>query len=264
MRSAAVAETAVAGTEPAPGWPALDFTVQGMTCGSCAARVQKVLARQPGVQAAAVNFASGIAQVVPGRGGADRDALIAAVAKINYGLVPLSSPAAGEDDRADAESAAERSWLRRALVVWPLALGTGYLAMFAGSLGQRPGAHWTEFALATPVQFWGGWPVLRRAAPPGRRQGAEQGHPIPGGERAGGCGRWGDRRGGCVGGPRGGPRRGRAAAGAGPRRRRGRARGRRRAGRGGAAGAPGRPSGRGPPLPGFHPGESGGLSRPGR
>jgi cation-transporting ATPase V len=158
-----VAETVLTGT-PAQVLPALDFTVQGMTCGSCAARVQRTLARQPGVRAAEVNFASGIAHVVPGLGGSGQDALIAAVAKINYGLVPLSSPAAGEDDRAGAESAAARSWLLRALAVWPLALAVGYLAMFSGPAGGRPWAHWTEFALATPVQFWGGWPFLREAA----------------------------------------------------------------------------------------------------
>src|SRR5712691_8576893 len=168
MWSPAVSDTLATGTSPAaeaaPALPALDFTVQGMTCGSCAARVQRTLSRQPGVQAAEVNFASGIARVVPGPGGANRDALIAAIAKIDYGLVPLSSPAAGEDDRADAETAAERSWLRRAVVVWPLALATGYLAMFSGSPGDRPQAHWAELALATPIQFWGGWPFLREAA----------------------------------------------------------------------------------------------------
>ena len=155
---------ALAAGEPVPVLPALDFTVQGMTCGSCAARVQKVLGRQPGVETAEVNFASGIAHVVPSPAGVDQDALIAAVTKINYGLVPLSAPGAGEDDRAEDESAAARSWLRRAVVVWPLALAVGYLAMFSGSLGQRPQAHWAELALATPVQFWGGWPFLREAA----------------------------------------------------------------------------------------------------
>jgi cation-transporting ATPase V/Cu+-exporting ATPase len=153
-----------AGERSGPDFAALDFSVRGMTCGSCAVRVQRTLARQPGVRAAEVNFASGIAHVTLGPGAAGPDALIAAVAKIDYELVPLPSPAAGEDDRADADSAAERSWLRRALVVWPLALVTGYLAMFSGPAGDRPWAHWTEFALATPVQFWGGWPFLREAA----------------------------------------------------------------------------------------------------
>ena len=163
MTDTVITPAAVAGKR-ATGLPALDFTVQGMTCGSCAARVQKVLARQPGVAAAEVNFASGIAHVAPGPAGADQEALIAAVAKINYGLVPLSAPGADEDDRADSESAAARSWLRRAIVVWPLALAVGYLAMFSGRTGQQPWAHWAELALATPVQFWGGWPFLREAA----------------------------------------------------------------------------------------------------
>ena len=43
----------------------LDFEVQGMTCGSCAVRVQRVLGRQPGVASAEVNFATGKAQVAP-------------------------------------------------------------------------------------------------------------------------------------------------------------------------------------------------------
>src|SRR5258705_3336056 len=152
-----------------------------MTCGSCAVRVQRTLARQPGVQAAEVNFASGIAHVTLGPGAAGPAALIAAVGKIDYGLVPWPSPAAGEDDRAGADSAAERSWLRRALVVWPLALVTGYLAMFSGPAGDRPWAHWTEFALATPVQFWGGWPFLREAARRARSRAANMDTLIAGG-----------------------------------------------------------------------------------
>jgi len=166
-----VAETVMAGT-PTAVPVTLDFAVQGMTCGSCAARVQRTLARQPGVEAAEVNFASGTALVVARADRADPDALITAVQKIDYRLVALSSGAAGEGDRADAEAAAARSWLRRVLVVWPLAAVVGYLAMLSGSLGQRPWAHWTEFALTTVIQFYGGWPFLREAARRARRRAA--------------------------------------------------------------------------------------------
>lgn len=42
---------------------AADFDVDGMTCGWCAARVQRVLGRQNGVDEARVNFATGRARV---------------------------------------------------------------------------------------------------------------------------------------------------------------------------------------------------------
>ena len=41
----------------------LDLDVGGMTCGSCAARVQRILQKQPGIAAADVNFATGKARV---------------------------------------------------------------------------------------------------------------------------------------------------------------------------------------------------------
>jgi len=50
-------------TPTAPGQ--LDFAVEGMTCGSCAARIQRVLGRQPGVASAEVNFATSKARVAP-------------------------------------------------------------------------------------------------------------------------------------------------------------------------------------------------------
>jgi cation-transporting ATPase V len=140
----------------------IDFGVKGMTCGSCAARVQRVLARQPGVEQAEVNFATGRAHVLLSEPDADLDALRAAVAKIGYQLRDKEPPAT--DDGGDEEAAAERSWLRRVLVGWPLALVVGYLAMFSGSIGVQPWAHWTEVALTTVVQFYAGWPFLREAA----------------------------------------------------------------------------------------------------
>lgn len=70
--------------EQLPKTEALRFDVQGMTCATCAARVQKVLSKQPGVQLANVNFAAGQATVVVD--GADPQTLLAAVQKIGFGL----------------------------------------------------------------------------------------------------------------------------------------------------------------------------------
>jgi cation-transporting ATPase V/Cu+-exporting ATPase len=170
-----VAETVIREAPASADLPALDFTVQGMTCGSCAARVQKILARQPGVETAEVNFATGTARVLlaPGpavRDEANLDALTAAVRKIGYGLAPVPvSREEGEDGPAQDGAAEARSWRNRALIVWPLAAVTGYLAMFSGRTGDQPWAHWTEFALTTPVQLWGGWPFLHEAARRARR-----------------------------------------------------------------------------------------------
>ncbi len=55
--------------------PSIDFGVGGMTCGSCAARVQRVLSRQSDVEQAEVNFATGRAHVVLREPGADIEAL---------------------------------------------------------------------------------------------------------------------------------------------------------------------------------------------
>src|ERR671915_457204 len=88
----------------------LDLEVDGMTCGSCAVRIQRVLDRQPGVASAEVNFATGKARVVPA-GAVDVGDLQAAVERIGYRISPAR---AGE--RQDAEAAAEAAWRRRLLV----------------------------------------------------------------------------------------------------------------------------------------------------
>ncbi|MGH8900558.1 MAG: heavy metal translocating P-type ATPase [Egibacteraceae bacterium] len=147
----------------------LDFDVQGMTCGSCAARVQRVLGRQPGVASAEVNFATGTARVEVDPAMADLEALQAAVDKIGYGLTPVPEAAPEAAEAEDPEQAAQRAWLRRVLVAWPLALVVVSLAMFSGAAMREPWARWTMFALTTPVQFYVGWPFLREAARRTRR-----------------------------------------------------------------------------------------------
>jgi copper-transporting P-type ATPase V len=145
----------------------LDFRVEGMTCGSCAARVQRVLGRQPEVASAEVNFATGTARVAP-QGTVAVDQLQAAVDRIGYRITPLAAGAPSED-ATTAEAAAAATWRRRLLVAVPLALGVVALAVAPGG-GMRQGwARLAALALATPVQFWVGWPFLREAARRARR-----------------------------------------------------------------------------------------------
>jgi len=131
------------------------FTVSGMTCGSCAMRVQKRLTREPGVAAAVVNFATHHADVTfdpalttPGR-------LRETVAAIGYQLEQVVAEPA--EETADSYAAERRAWGWRVLLAWPLGLAVLYLAMVQH--GQS-WAGWLAFAVATPVQFVAGWPIL--------------------------------------------------------------------------------------------------------
>ncbi|MBW3576952.1 MAG: cadmium-translocating P-type ATPase [Actinobacteria bacterium] len=151
------------------GVTTLDFEVEGMTCGSCAARVQNALAGQPGVARADVNFATARARVELDPGVASTEALQAAVERVGYGLSPaaeLSREVAGAED---PEEAAKRAWLRRVLIAWPLGLAVMAIAMLTGDFGESAAGRWWQFALTTPVQFYVGWPFLREAGKRARR-----------------------------------------------------------------------------------------------
>jgi cation-transporting ATPase V len=137
----------------------MELAVSGMTCGSCAARVQKVLGRQEGVEEAAVNFATGRATVVFDPTLVPVDDLVEAVGKIGYGLSPAQASPEGET--ADGELALQAVWLRRVLVAWPLGIAVLVLSMV---FMHEPWARWSALALTVPVQFWAGWPFLHQAA----------------------------------------------------------------------------------------------------
>ncbi|MGI8722796.1 MAG: cation transporter, partial [Geodermatophilaceae bacterium] len=129
----------------------MDFAVRGMTCGSCANRVQRVLGRQPGVASAEVNFATATAHVVLDEQPADADGLRAAVAKAGYQLERATGSSGGEavEDEAgkDEEAVAQRAWLWRVAVAWPLGLATMIIA-FAPAAMEQPWAPWAQLALA--------------------------------------------------------------------------------------------------------------------
>jgi copper-transporting P-type ATPase V len=164
----------VVAPEPAES---VDFRVGGMTCGSCAARVERVLSRQPGVAEAQVNFATGTAHVRPDaqHDTLDIGGLQAAVEKIGYDLAPLTPRAKAADGAVDPEAAEQRRWLWRVVLGWPPALVVLYLSMFAsgmltgGEMHMAEWQRWTIFGLTLPVQFVIGWPFLAEAARRARR-----------------------------------------------------------------------------------------------
>ena len=149
----------------------LDFVVGGMTCGSCAARVQKTLSGQPGVATAEVNFATSRASVVlvPGAG-IDRAAIRVAVEQSGYELADVvradgsELSAAERADRIELDEAADRRmWLRRTLIAAPIAAFM-IAMMFVDGAMENTALRWTQFVLAIPVQFYVGWPILVGAA----------------------------------------------------------------------------------------------------
>lgn len=110
--------------------------VDGMTCGSCAARVQRAVGKLPGVSTAGVNFATGRASVDYVAAITGPEAIEAAITRSGYtprpAVVEESETArrASETERDQSESREQRSWLVRTSVAWPLGLATMGLALF--------------------------------------------------------------------------------------------------------------------------------------
>ena len=136
----------------------MEFTITGMTCGSCAARVEKILTRQEGVAEVGVNLATTRAIVGFDSSAVSAQQLIAAVGKAGYGLAPVSPDT--EEDAGAGEAALQSMWLRRVLVAWPLGVIVLVVSLFWMS---EPWARWSALVLTTPIQFWAGYPFLRQA-----------------------------------------------------------------------------------------------------
>jgi len=147
----------------------VDAAVRGMSCGSCAASVQATLADQPGVVDANVNFATGRAHIeLRSDDPAAVSALADAVAALRFEFEPIGprppSPAARADAAATAERRTERRWRTRALAALPAALFMMAMMAMHDTAMHSAGWRWAQFAVALPVQFGIGWPILTEAA----------------------------------------------------------------------------------------------------
>ncbi len=142
----------------------IELDVTGMSCGSCAARVQDALAGAPGVTEAAVNFATGRATVEIASPETDAQQLAELVEHIGYGAQPVGAGAHSPAEAVAAIEAAEASdradWLRRMVVAVPLA---AVVVVLTYSEPHNVAARWVVAALTVPIQFWCGLPFLRGA-----------------------------------------------------------------------------------------------------
>jgi P-type Cu+ transporter len=154
---------------PAATQQAVELSIGGMTCASCAARVEKKLNKLDGVTAT-VNFATEKAAVsFPGT--MTPDDLIEVVERTGYTAAlpaPPAEPAPGAGPAGEGRD--EMAALRqRLLVSLLLAVPVVVLAMVPAL--QFRNWQWLSLALAAPVAVWGAWP-FHRAALANARHGA--------------------------------------------------------------------------------------------
>ncbi|MFE2287609.1 heavy metal translocating P-type ATPase [Streptomyces sp. NPDC059443] len=160
---------ATAGAAEATAAPAatataeVELTIGGMTCASCAARIEKKLNRMDGVTAS-VNYATEKAKVSYGTGVEVAD-LIATVVKTGYTAEEPPPPepehveeSAAPEEVRDPELAALR---QRLLVSTALALPVVLLAMVPAL--QFDNWQWLSLTLAAPVVVWGALPFHKAA-----------------------------------------------------------------------------------------------------
>jgi copper-transporting P-type ATPase V len=148
------------------------FSIEGMTCGSCAARVERTIGRYPGVRSATVNYATERATVVFDDPALNISGLQSVVKKSGYEIL-LTNPTIAwqaQSSQANAvlgpvietnEDSEAIRWRNHVMVAWPLAIAVFVLSFW---FMHKPWARATALVLTVPVQFGAGWPFLRTAA----------------------------------------------------------------------------------------------------
>ncbi|WP_207284783.1 heavy metal translocating P-type ATPase [Pseudomonas sp. FW300-N2A2] len=126
----------------------LELSIDGMTCASCVGRVERALAKVPGVKSVSVNLANERAHLEL-LGQIDPQTLIAAVTKAGY------NASVWEVEHPSTDMQHQRLHRERWVLIMAIALA---LPLVLPMLLQPFGVHWmlpawVQFALATPVQF---------------------------------------------------------------------------------------------------------------
>ncbi|MCV2488129.1 heavy metal translocating P-type ATPase [Geodermatophilus sp. YIM 151500] len=149
-------------TVPDAGGNRVELLIGGMTCASCAARIEKKLNRLDGVTAT-VNYATEKAQVSYADG-VTTDDLVATVEKTGYSATlpaPERRRPEARPEPVEGEEHGIQGLRTRLLVSTVLTVPVVALAMVPAL--QFTYWQWLSLTLAAPVVVWGGWPFHRAA-----------------------------------------------------------------------------------------------------
>ena len=139
----------------------IDLTIGGMTCASCANRVERKLNKLDGVSAT-VNYATEKARVEYATEVSTAE-LISTVEQAGYtATAPVGERRADLDTGSTADVADPTANLRQRLVVSAL-LTIPVIAMAMTEKFQFDNWQWLSLTLAAPVVVWGGWPFHKAA-----------------------------------------------------------------------------------------------------
>jgi Cu+-exporting ATPase len=140
----------------------MELPIEGMTCASCAARIEKKLNRLESVEAT-VNYATERATVDYDPSDVTPERLVEVVEETGYHASLPAPPEAGQPLGAEAADPADpaAAWRLRLLFSAVLTLPVLLLAMLEPL--QFDGWQWLSLQLATPVVLWGAWPFHRAA-----------------------------------------------------------------------------------------------------
>jgi Cu+-exporting ATPase len=143
-------------TTTAPTTARIELPITGMTCASCANRIERRLNKLEGVSAS-VNYATERA-TVDYQGTIAVEQLVGAVEAAGYqAALPAAEPEAGGPAEPDPTAALRRRLIVSALLAVPVLLMSMIPAL------QFDNFQWLSLTMATPVVLWGAWPFHRAA-----------------------------------------------------------------------------------------------------
>lgn len=139
----------------------VDLDIGGMTCASCAMRIEKKLNRLDGVSAT-VNYATEKAKVTA-PAGYDLGAIVAEVEKTGY-TATLPAPKHAPEPGGDAVGTRDLELLSlRNRLIGSVALAVPVIVLAMVPAWQFTYWQWASLALAAPVILWGAWPFHKAA-----------------------------------------------------------------------------------------------------